>query len=56
MACIPVNTVKSGIKKMHKVAVVSGPEKYFYISLAPWLVKLKSTSPIKFLTSPTNIY
>jgi len=33
----------------------SGLEKYFYTSLAPELVKFKSTSPTKFLTSPTNI-
>ena len=32
------------------------PEKYFYISLAPWLIKFKSISPTKFLTSPTNIF
>jgi len=32
----------------------AGSQKYFYISLAPGLVKFKSTSPTKFLTSPTN--
>ena len=33
----------------------SGPEKYFYISLAPGLVKFKSTSPKNFLLAQEKL-
>ena len=33
-----------------------GPEKYFYISVPPWLVKFTSAGSTKNVTSPTNIF
>ena len=33
----------------------SGPDKYFYISLAPWLVTFKYTSSTNFLLAPKKI-
>jgi len=53
----PFNIAQPGFELGYYRSVANrpGPEKYFYSSLAPWLVKFDSTSPTNLLLAQQKI-